>query len=837
MSDVSSSGQPPPSTEAASRPSYARQLWLGAVPVLVLALVIGVGYSGWQAWQSRSAKARDRQICLQLESLYRQLQNARETPSPDFGPIRARVEVIRTSIPEALDGDTRPGFLARQLLASAARHDLPRVAQDDLSTISESEVEFVRKLIQAAVWLDLPTPAFRLQPERTTEALAEIEDLGGVVSTDPSRPVQPVTAIEMKGDRFHDRHLKHLPNITSLTIESPEITDAGLQILTRIRSLMTVRLNCGEITDAGIARLATLPALEEIQLSDCLRVTDNGLLPLREVRRMTLVGDHITDRTLAVLPDFSDLEHLTLQSNALSDEGIGQVVNLPGLKMLNLSHCHALSDEGLARLAEHPGLRTLRLAGVDLTDDGLEALGTLPSLRWLMISHCDRTMPDGLRITDAGLAGMENLAGFEGLSLDSAAGVTDAGVTLLQGISSLSRLDLYETGITEAGRLQIVASHPQCRLNIVLTPPSPLEDAQAAGAEGDASQDSAVASSRAWPAPDARANPDGKVTIEELEAAYRAGREATDTKYAGKWIELSGPVSYVGDNLDGNPVITLRGSDRRFDIVCVLRSAGDQRDVMKGETCHLRGVYCASVVPTFIHCTVNGTPEGSRTDATGEAAATGDANRLPPDVTFTAEELDAVVAADSRLAQEKYAGKRVQITGPLSRISQVMSGAVSYRLGDPLGTQCYLRTGNPWCAVRPGQTVTLIGRWFRSYPCLVDCEVTQVAGAGSRTMTSTALGEYFEADAVHFRKWFSGKQFIVTGEVIEKAAAAGYPDQISITLRSTPGTKVVCKMEIDELRGTESVQVGDTVAILGRNTREAPKQSVVLDDCLFWRGK
>lgn len=103
-------------------------------------------------------------------------------------------------------------------------------------------------------------------------------------------------------------------------------------------------------------------------------------------------------------------------------------------------------------------------------------------------------------------------------------------------------------------------------------------------------------------------------------------------------------------------------------------------------------------------------------------------------------------------------------------------------------------------------------------------------------MPATELGEYLEADLVRFRKWFYFKQFVVTGEVIEKSAPEDYPDQITIRLRSTSQTDVACKMEIDELRATESVKVGDSVTITGWNTKETPTDAVELVGCLFWRG-
>ena len=836
MSEVPFPGQPPGLVPGDSRSSWARRLRIGAVWGLIAGLTIAAGISGWRVYRWRANAARDRRFHGEMQLVLTLIEKERRSPSPDFGVAIAKAAVGGRWIHDALEPDATAEFPGRRILMEAAR-DLYRLSDGNLMAVSEAEVELARKLIRAAPLLDLPTPVIEAQDPQVTAALAEIERLGGVVTSDLSRPIQPVTSIRMKGDQFGDQHLEHLPNVANLDIESSKITDAGLQKIGRIRSLTGLRLTGAEVTDAGLASVAALPVLTEVHLCHCPHITDSGLPALKRVPRLVLFGSNITDQTLTVLKDFPSLQLLGLRSDSLTDEGLSVLAGFPRLTKLALDHCHELSDEALVQLAAMEHLEMLTIHGADITDLGLESLGRFPRLERLLIAACDHRMRDGLRITDAGLVHLKNLPKLRAFSIQFCPGVTDAGVDILKTIPSLTYLQLKETGITEEGHQELVSSLSGTQVEFTLAPPSPLDEAVIAAEGEETPPDQKAARCRGWPTPHSTASLGGTLTVEELETEYRGSREATDAKYDGQVVELTGRVLSAGHNLEGAPLIRLSGSDDRFELNCVLRPGSDAADVMEGDTCRLRGVYCTSVLPTFVHCTVQKGTDAPQDDAGESTAATTGSARQPPDVTLTAEQLDAEIAADFEEARRKYAGKTLQVTGRITRITHVAAGAMHYRMGPFLSTQYYLRTGQPWCCARPGETITLIGRWFHGYPCLVDCEVISVSGHPYRTMAATELGEFLEADRDRFRKWFYFRQFLVTGEVLEKTRTGSNLDHVSITLRSTKETKVVCEMEWDEFAASESVRVGDAVTITGWNTKETPTDSIILVGCLFWRGQ
>ncbi len=446
---------------------YTKELLIGAGGVLSIVLVIALA---WRFYDSSAKASRDRRFYTDLNSILTQIREEREAPSPDFAEIRERAQRTAILIANTLKNEASPDVPARQLLLWAARDEIPRMLYGDLAVVSQSEMALNNRLIEAAELLKMPPPSQPTESPAALAALAEIEHLGGVVTRDTSQPNQPVIFISMKGDQFLDKHLEHLPNIATLEIESSEVTDDGLRSLGRIRSLSACSLRCSKITDAGIGNLAALPGLDEIRLYDCSEVTDRGVLELKRVSRLTLLGAHITDRTLAVLLDLPNLQQLVLRSDSLTDEGLSQLARLPHLTTLSLSHCHHLTDAGLAEISSIQNLETLSITGTDITDAGLKSLQNLPRLGRLVISRCESSMPDGLRITDEGLTCLKNFKVLHAFSIEASPGVTDESVDLLKGMTGLKSLHLKGTGITEKGHLEIATALPGTQVDFASIP-------------------------------------------------------------------------------------------------------------------------------------------------------------------------------------------------------------------------------------------------------------------------------------------------------------------------------------------------------------------------------
>ncbi len=131
------------------------------------------------------------------------------------------------------------------------------------------------------------------------------------------------------------------------------------------------------------------------------------------------------------------------------------MATLASLEDLNLYRNPRLTDATAASVARLRSLRTLDLTGAALTDAGLRQLASLHRLKRLSIFET--------HVTDAGVAYLCVLP-LEDLNLGDNRGVSDACVSRLSQMISLTQLDLTSTSITVEGLKRLRMALPQCRI-------------------------------------------------------------------------------------------------------------------------------------------------------------------------------------------------------------------------------------------------------------------------------------------------------------------------------------------------------------------------------------
>lgn len=138
------------------------------------------------------------------------------------------------------------------------------------------------------------------------------------------------------------------------------------------------------LNDDDLAKLHGLPHLTDVTLVEANAVSDEGIRCLAELPSLRWLALHdisITNAGLAHLHGQADLESLFIGSDKITDEGLRHIGTLTGLRELALK-C-PITDEGLRHIGNLTELRVLRLC-CRVTDDGMEHLESLANLETLV---------------------------------------------------------------------------------------------------------------------------------------------------------------------------------------------------------------------------------------------------------------------------------------------------------------------------------------------------------------------------------------------------------------------------------------------------------------------
>ena len=176
------------------------------------------------------------------------------------------------------------------------------------------------------------------------------------------------------------------------------------------------------------------------------------LSALTGVRKLDLRSSAVTDRGMAYLPAFSQLERITLPSN-ISDAGFAHVAALTSLEGLYFCK-NTITDAGLAPLEALPFLKEVRLGGEVMTNGGLAHLAQARSLDYLML------FGDGF--TDAGMATLSRVPSLRVLNVGNR-NLTDDGVRHIAALPNLEILSLYNNPAITGRGLAYLRAMPRLR--------------------------------------------------------------------------------------------------------------------------------------------------------------------------------------------------------------------------------------------------------------------------------------------------------------------------------------------------------------------------------------
>ena len=182
-------------------------------------------------------------------------------------------------------------------------------------------------------------PTLIVAPDES-EAIVEIEKLGGTVIRDDRDPLRPASAVylqKQKEPRAALEIVQRLKQLRKLDLYCANVTDAEMQYLNGLTQLETLVVAGCKFTDAGLANLRRMKKLETLDLSGCSKVTDAGLKnldSLPQLQTLNISGcPEISSAGLASLKDLSRLRTLRLRGRrCVSDDDLREIVNLAHLK-------------------------------------------------------------------------------------------------------------------------------------------------------------------------------------------------------------------------------------------------------------------------------------------------------------------------------------------------------------------------------------------------------------------------------------------------------------------------------------------------------------------------
>ena len=162
----------------------------------------------------------------------------------------------------------------------------------------------------------------------------------------------------------------------------------------------------------------------------------------------------VNDESLRCVESLLNLEHIDLDHNhGVTDQGLVHLRNLKKLRVISLYHCN-VTGTGATHLAGLPNLRNLAMSYTPLTHDGVVELGRLQQLESLSIAHTP--------IADDDLAALNSLTNLKLLWLGNT-GLTDRGLIHLERLTALENLTL-PAGISDAAIDRLQKAIPNCQI-------------------------------------------------------------------------------------------------------------------------------------------------------------------------------------------------------------------------------------------------------------------------------------------------------------------------------------------------------------------------------------
>jgi internalin A len=275
--------------------------------------------------------------------------------------------------------------------------------------------------------------------------------------------------IDLAGSQITDdglKSIKRLSNLRILHLADTKITNDGLRWLEGLSHLKELHLSATKISDEGLKYLAKMPRLEELLIGNTA-ITGRGLRYLKglnQLKKLDITYTKVTAEELDTLQNIPNLEALKIGSQSsfsLELENSNWCATVSRYSSENdAKSCTEINESSLIHLTGLKNLQILELDGVDITDNGWVYLNKLKHLRQLTI-HQDEDRFS--KVNDAALRQIAKISTLKKLDLANTK-VTNEGLSYLEGLTGLEELKIYSTEDTSTGLQKLNKAIP--KLNI-----------------------------------------------------------------------------------------------------------------------------------------------------------------------------------------------------------------------------------------------------------------------------------------------------------------------------------------------------------------------------------
>uniref|UniRef100_A0A8D1EI01 F-box/LRR-repeat protein 15-like leucin rich repeat domain-containing protein n=1 Tax=Sus scrofa TaxID=9823 RepID=A0A8D1EI01_PIG len=146
-------------------------------------------------------------------------------------------------------------------------------------------------------------------------------------------------------------------------------------------------VDCKGLTDGSLKSLSPLKQLTVLNLANCVRIGDMGLIQFLDGPVSTKIREL----------NLSNCIHLGDASMAKLSE------RCSNLNYLNLRNCEHLTDLAIEYIVNIFSLVSVDLSGTDISNEGLMILSRHRKLKELSLSECDRITDIGIQISDSAM--------------------------------------------------------------------------------------------------------------------------------------------------------------------------------------------------------------------------------------------------------------------------------------------------------------------------------------------------------------------------------------------------------------------------------------------------